>query len=1072
MSICPPVDDLRRLMCGELDATRFSGVEVHVESCTVCQDTLDRFSLGGGALNLVAPPVAGAREEPPPGFLPCVSGYEVLAEIARGGMGVVYKARHLKLNRVVALKMVLAGNLASTAELQRFRAEAEAAAHLDHPNIVPIYEVGEQQGQPFFSMKLVEGGNLVQWQAGRKKDAGRAADPRAAARMLATIARAVHHAHQRGVLHRDLKPANILLDAEGRPHVADFGLAKLLEGGPGLTRSGAVMGTPLYMAPEQAAGEQSLTVAADVYSLGAVLYFLLTSRPPFQADSDWKTVQLVQDKDREPASPSSVNPQVPRDLEVICLKCLRKPAEKRYASAAALADDLDRFDRGEPIEARPAPRWERAVKAVRRRPAAAIAVLLLVTAAVGGPWAVLWYLHQRDQVAFANERTRLQEQDTAAAKERERVGHYFENISLADRLFLGGNVVRAEQVLDECPTDLRDWEWRYLRRRCGGYVTSTERTNHVSGLALSPDGKCLASAHHDGRVRLWIVNETNLVTDKTLFGHSGVGFRGIAFHPQGRLLASAGNDGIVCVWDITTGEERLSLSGHQGRVNGVAFSPDGQFIASAGEDKTVRGWKIDGAPAFCLTGHTVPVFAVAFHPGSRSLTSVAGDRHGPGELKTWDVEQRSVTSSIPNNRHGYSCLALSPDGRQLAVGEHSVDRRLDDPTNIRFVDVAKNLPVLSFPAHITEIGAVAYSPDGRRLASVSSDCTVRVWDPETGKITLVLRETSGVEGLAFSADNRRLFTGNHRGEIHVWDLRHEQGCRNIEPSPARKAVNAVTFSGDSRLFATANSEDTFTVWDARTSEPIFSGVHRGFKRRVFCVALNHDCTRAATASQQESVKLWDIAARKELGDLPHPDVLCVAFSPDGKRIASAGKDGKIRLWDTETREELYVLLGHSLEVRSLAFNSDGLRLASCSIDCTAKIWDLSTRQIVRTFSHPSEVNGIAFSPDGRLLVTGTGDDDARVRTWNTDSGREVRVFKGHTTKVTGVAFAPNGKRLASVGDDKTVKVWETDTGREILSFTSHRGGTTGIAFSPDGAWLATSSWEGFAKLWEAPFERK
>ena len=331
------------------------------EVCVNCPELLpavrDRWQrmrrLGADLDSLFSPPDKTGPYSPEEPALPQVSGYEIEAVLGRGGMGIVFRARHLRLNRLVALKMLLGGTYAGPHERARFQREAEAVAGLRHENVVRVYDVGDHEGRPYFTMELVEGGSLAQKLAGAPQPA------REAARMVATVAGAVGAAHQGGVVHRDLKPANVLLTADGTAKVSDFGLARRLEGGTALTQSGVVMGTPSYMAPEQARGQaQASGPAVDVYALGAILYELLTGRPPFRGETAAATLQEV--ITRDPVPPSRLNARVPRDLETICLKCLEKDPRRRYSSAQALADDLRRCLAGEPIVARPVGAAERA----------------------------------------------------------------------------------------------------------------------------------------------------------------------------------------------------------------------------------------------------------------------------------------------------------------------------------------------------------------------------------------------------------------------------------------------------------------------------------------------------------------------------------------------------------------------------------------------------------------------------------------------------------------------------------------------------------------------------------------
>jgi serine/threonine protein kinase/Tfp pilus assembly protein PilF len=378
-------------------------------------------------------PTSPAEAASLPGNRPRAFGdYELLRELGRGGMGVVFEARQISLKRRVALKMIRTGFLATPADRQRFRAEAEAAASLDHPHIVPIYDVGELEGQPYFTMKLVSGGSLAD------SLSRFVSDPRTAAGLLVMIARAAHHAHQHAILHRDLKPANILLDAEGQPHVTDFGLAKQLASDTSMTQSGEIVGSPVYMAPEQAAGQKrAVTTATDVYGLGAILYALLTGRPPFRGETPLEALQQV--REVEPTPPRHLNPRVDRDLETICLKCLQKERHRRYDSAAALADDLGRWLAGKPILARPISLLARLSRWCRRKPVAATAALLLTVVLAGLPVStyLIWREQQRTQEALHQEGEQRQRAETSYRLAREALEQAVQSVAEDPRLQSG-----------------------------------------------------------------------------------------------------------------------------------------------------------------------------------------------------------------------------------------------------------------------------------------------------------------------------------------------------------------------------------------------------------------------------------------------------------------------------------------------------------------------------------------------------------------------------------------------------------------------------------------------------------
>ncbi len=1007
-----------------------------------------------------------------------IGRFEIKRELGRGAYGVVFLADDPLLRRQVALKVPLPEALLTPDLRRRFMLEAQAAAALTHPNLVPVYETGEEWPICYIAAAYCPGQTMAAW----LREQAQPIDMRFAATLVSQLADGVAYAHSQGILHRDIKPTNILLEPQAKqsddatsaveaactlaliPKLTDFGLAKIEEYAAGETRTGAILGTPAYMAPEQAAGRlRDIGPATDVYSLGVVLYELLTKRSPFAGECDQDTLRRTLFD--EPVAPRKLRPGLAADLDAICLKCLEKEPTSRYPSAQALADDLRRFLAGETTHARPASATFRLMKWSRRRPAAAALVVVTIAAALTILVGSVNYSRRLAIALDATEQHRLQAVDSRNdALEQLDANRQFTYASHMQQAFQGlahGDISEVDRLLGlyadgNDGEHLRGFEWHHLKRaRHGQRMSLAGHRGEVYAVAFSPDDRLLVSGGADGTIRVW--DPTTGAEMRTIAAHNSC-TNDLGFTPDGAILASASCDHTVKLWDARTWSEIATLQGHDHDVLTVSVAPDGQRIASGDTSGVLRIWRIgcgqpvatldlapyrgginaiewspDGALIAVPAGNSLQIFdttswqrvsrrwagdgrSVAFSPDGTSVAVNVGH-----DIDLWDIEVERLRELHTQTIDRIQKLAFSPDGSHVfyAGSDCLVHRRRIDGAHIGSTTAASSSPFetsreYTFTGHGGRIQDFAISADGRRLATASFDGTVGLWDVHgAGRATPLVDCADPMDWTVpcpyvLTDDLTRLMARNKTGHFVTWDT----SAGEVVERPDLPDESWFLCSRDLRRFVAADDKRVVFGSIQGNSATVTATATPGGVREI---ALSVDGKTAVTAHVDGFYRVWNTVT----GETLHARKLSDEFDPNSvsswANVVLSG-DGRLfsnrrSILDLDTGQELELPAG---PIASNARFCPGSRFLFFYSHLPAVyVVDVATGQTMRKILLPAAPSLVTCSPDGKTLAVGLRGE---IGLWHTSTGQQMGALPldDLTAQVLDLHFSPDGQKLGAI----------------------------------------------------------
>jgi eukaryotic-like serine/threonine-protein kinase len=982
----------------------------------------------------------------PEGKVRYFGDYELLEEIARGGMGIVYRSRQMSLNRIVAVKMLLFGKFSSEEFVQRFRTEAQAVASLQHPNIVAIHEVGQHEGQHYFSMDYIAGKSLAEIVRERPLS------PRPAATYIRSIAEAVDYAHQHGILHRDLKPSNVLIDQFDQPRITDFGLAKQMKGDSELTRTGQVLGSPHFMPPEQAESKLGPAgVHSDVYSLGAIFYHLLTGRPPFFAETLEDT--LLQVLKVDPVPPRLLNPGVPRDLETICLKCLSKHPHQRYESARALVDDLKRWLRAEPILARPVSRIEKFWRWCKREPAIAgltgAVLVLLVTVALGSLIAAFRIRRESEYTKKAELEAKEQLFEASLAQARAtrnsgRAGHRFESVAILGRASATrpSLQLRNEVIAALALTDIR--------------VAKQSRSFTHRKEFVSLDQKCENYAHLDENGNLRIRNARN---DRELKLIPGIGVTPkwlFPFSPNSRFLPVQYEDGRTRIWDWQLKQSILEIGGADSPMR-VDFSPDSRILATVDANRNVALYDLNEQKKLPLSEPQTEQSGVCFGPSEKLVAACHGD--------TITILETSSGKPVGRRmRHPGSDvygLAWHPGGVYLASAH--ADRL------VRVWDTRNGELLRTLNGHDREAVSVAFNHTGDLLASAGWDVRVRIWDFRTGRELINI--IGGGFALKFSPDDQLLSCHSWDADFfQIYEIASSKVLRafHYERGGADLGLGQCAFTENGRLLA-YSSNNQLKIWDVTSGQQLISQ-SIPFLNSVLIDSSGKDLITTSDCG----VQFWPLLPGTIPGELSlgSPTQLTGPYSFG---LAAASADGKVLAFVQSNRCHIihrdfsHVTVSTDIQqsMRWVAISPSGAWVATSAWGREGvKVWSASNGVLCAQLPS-ARYSDVRFSPDGRSLVTRT---DKEYLFWKVGEWTCYNSFSHEPVLGYGIscvmALTPDGQTLA-VSDIHSLRLLDAATGRELAVLDAeHARENSSLTFTSDGRWLAVAGGWDRLHVWD------